>query len=609
MNTPSTSRAGRLFDGVLPQVQEARRCSGRCRFSRLKICRVSGLSDGTVALLQADFPDMAFETMRGHPKFFANLETKSPGVVPSLHLVAPDHREGYRLRIATERVQITARDAAGLWYGFQTLLHLRRESGGAIPSGDIRDWPAVAHRGIHLDLKGCQPRFPRLLEICRMLSSYKINTILLEIEDKYRFKSAPDIGIDSAYTFKEMRQLSRLCADMFIQVIPKLQCLGHVDYILKHRRYRRLRENKHPYQFCPRNPAGFALWKGMAVELMDVFREHDAFHLGADETSHLGECPICRRHSRAECYIHRVGQCLDLIESRKKRAMMWDDILRNLHGNLDADEVRKTWVLGRRATLAYWAYGYGGKDNEFPFLSKYIGRGLTVWGASGFSGCGPSWIQDVPPIRERALNIAAWTRAALKHRLEGIIATGWTRICSADPPAEPIDTCWFTILYAAESMWRGRERGLEEFCRVASKSLFGNVNHAALVDHLLSDRPPPWPAEGAASANGRNSERYALILAALRLTGHEKLRQTFHRNLRMYHGRLGRVLPDYRLKLLADSLAAFRQSLDGCRQRLQRALAPLYKSSTVVEIVESRFGFDRELAANTQRLIKVTRLM
>ena len=585
-----------MFDRVVPRPQSWKASGEACQISSLTQGRVIGLAPDALPWLAEDLPGTKFEASPGNG-FAAVLGTDDD---------APDAPadlgpEGYVLDVGANSATVVANDAAGLWYGLQSLAQAAALSNGAVPAGELRDYPAIRWRGVHVDLKGYQFHFERLLEVCRLLARHRVNAILLEVEDKFAYAGAPEVGVPGAYTAAQFRRLGEVCAAVGIQVIPKLQCLGHVDYLLKHERYRHLRENDHPFQYCPRNEEGMELWRGMARELMDCFPGHAHFHIGGDETGNLGECPVCQPFRKAESYSHRVGQCLEYVRQEGRRPILWEDILRNLHGNLNEAEVEQTWELGRDAILMYWAYGYGGRDNTFPLLPRYLEHGMQVWGASGYSGCGPSWIQNVPPLAERALNIAAWTKAAIEHGLEGVTATGWTRIASADPPAEPLEACWFAILYAADSMWRGEERPLPEFCRDASHSLFGA--DVLLGPYLASTDPADLPADNEAPSARREAERLALLRAAAGVAAHDKARREFQETMQMYHGRLGPDLPDYRRRLFDNRLGAFRDSLERRRDALRQGLEAFYEQATVADIIVSRFGRDEQLVREAEQAL------
>jgi hypothetical protein len=580
-----------MIEALVPRVQEFSETGACCSAARWRTCRVTGLAAATLACVGADFPEWTVTEAAGAGFTAAIGDAPAAGEPP-----APT--EGYRLVIVPAGARIDGRDAAGLWYGLQTLRLLL--DSGDVPVGEIIDWPAVPRRGIHLDLKGYGPTFEPLLEIVRLLARYKINVILLEVEDKFAFASAPGVAVPEGYTAEQMRVLSRECAARQIQVMPKLQSLGHVDYLLKHPQYAALREDNHPFQYCARNEDGFRLWASLAEELLAAFPEHQYFHVGADEAMYLGQCPVCKEHRRADTYIHRVQQCTDLVRAHGKTPVMWEDILRNLHGHLEEDELKRTWALGRGAELMYWVYGYGGNNNVFPFIAPYLEGDMTVWGASGFSGCGPSWVQNVPPLPERALNIAAWTKAAVEHKLQGVVTTGWTKIASADPPAEPIEACWFTMLYAADSLWAGRERALDVFCKDAFRSFFGAELPEALLGYLLQ-RSTRGLAEVSTDVP-RNAARLALLLAAARYDDLERQRTFIYETLHMYHGLLD-GLADYRVQMLHNRVADYRRVYEECRSAYAMALTALAGSSTVQAVIQSRFDRDAEVLADTEQML------
>ena len=120
--------------------------------------------------------------------------------------------------MTTDGILIDARDGAGLFYGAQTLMQLPDDC----PCLTIRDYACTPIRMIHWDLKGYLPRFEVLKTEMRRLAHYKVNAILLELEDKYAYRCAPDVAVDGAYTYEEMRELSKLAKDLHIAIVPKL---------------------------------------------------------------------------------------------------------------------------------------------------------------------------------------------------------------------------------------------------------------------------------------------------------------------------------------------------------------------------------------------------
>ena len=91
-------------------------------------------------------------------------ETK--GIVLQLAPADFDQAEAYEINIRPKQVTITGEDAAGVFYGVQTLRkslpvspidscqptgQRRNDMGVALPCGTIKDWPNFGYRGMHLD--------------------------------------------------------------------------------------------------------------------------------------------------------------------------------------------------------------------------------------------------------------------------------------------------------------------------------------------------------------------------------------------------------------------------------------------------------------------------
>lgn len=598
----------------LPRPHEVKFSEGTCPVGKLRQAFHSGVSQATVGLMRQDRPHATFTRRDSNSHRLTLTSSRHKVAIPKGTVALPKGTaEAYSLTITPEQIDISGNDAAGVWQGFQTLMLIVQDSKGRLPCCQIRDWPAIRRRGIHIDLKGYQPTFEKLVEMIRLLARYKVNTILLELEDKFNYVSAPGVGISTAYSPTQLKTLNDLGAAMHVQIIPKIQCLAHVDYLLKLPRYAHLRENGHPYQFCPQNPEVHKLWRAMAGEVMDCLPNQEYLHVGGDESANLGECPVCRKHRKAENYVHVVSKALDFVLKKGRQAIMWEDILRNLHGHLRPDELESTYVLGRKAILMYWAYGYGGEhSNNFSVMPTYQKRHMNVWGASGYSGCGPRWFQAVPDIQNRAWNIAAWTKSAVENSLEGVMTTGWTRIASFDPPTEIPEACWFQMLYAADSMWAGRSREVNEFCQAAARSFFGVElpDHVAFLMHLDLNKLPSNHRRFKAT---RQSERLEVLNAAIDVFRHEQVRLAYGNSIyevrHAYHGLLGHRIADYRKGLFEGTASHLKSSAAEQTMAVREILSKFYEKPTVDEFIRTRFERDAEVADEMLELTRQSSLL
>ena len=118
----------------------------------------------------------------------------------------PNSTEGYILEINNGQASISSRDQAGLFYGGQTLLQMLEDAADqkvAIPAIRITDYPDIAFRAIHLDLKHHLDAGNYYYRIIDQLARIKINAIIVEFEDKLRFRKAPVVGTSHAISIEE----------------------------------------------------------------------------------------------------------------------------------------------------------------------------------------------------------------------------------------------------------------------------------------------------------------------------------------------------------------------------------------------------------------------
>src|SRR5512144_1623938 len=80
--------------------------------------------------------------------------TGEAGALPAdMESPGPDSRESYTLQVTPKGAEIRARGSAGIFYGVQTLLQMVEGTGPAavLPVANIKDWPALAYRGVMID--------------------------------------------------------------------------------------------------------------------------------------------------------------------------------------------------------------------------------------------------------------------------------------------------------------------------------------------------------------------------------------------------------------------------------------------------------------------------
>ena len=293
--------------------------------------------------------------------------------IPASYLKKP---ESYVLDIGKE-ILIYGADPAGVFYGVVTLIQML-EDGVKIPKSRIEDFPAMEIRAEHWDLKGVMPKFSYLKERILELSKYKINTLLVEYEDKFKFDTHPLLAAPIALSKKQVNELIKIADDNFIQIIPLVQSLGHAEYILKHKEYSYVAESEEKcQQVCASNPESFKLFKEF-IEEISPLHPSEYIHVGADETRQLGECPKCaeivKKRGKLGLYFQRIKEVCDYIVSIGKSPMIWDDMLGR---NFEKDLLKK---LPKETIIVPWLYSirdeketlFFGPEHKAPYSRQWL---------------------------------------------------------------------------------------------------------------------------------------------------------------------------------------------------------------------------------------------
>ncbi|VEB41657.1 Chitobiase precursor [Chromobacterium violaceum] len=90
---------------------------------------------------------------------------------------------GYRLLIGQQGVKVEGFDAAGVFYGVQTLLGLLPQGGGQVRWMTVEDAPRYAHRGFMADLARNFKQPATVRRLIDQMAAYKLNKLHLHLSD------------------------------------------------------------------------------------------------------------------------------------------------------------------------------------------------------------------------------------------------------------------------------------------------------------------------------------------------------------------------------------------------------------------------------------------
>lgn len=220
----------------------------------------------------------------------------------------------------------------------------------ALPEARIADWPDLPVRGVHLDLKYIMHRKDYLLRWLDALADYKINTLLLEYEDKFPYRCHPILRHPLAFTEKELKAFLAKARGHGIRIVPLIQNMGHVEYILKHAEFAHLRRNGWYTEYDTSKPEALALAKEILDDVLRFHEEDDWFHVGGDECFSLHKEP---KEVAARLYGDHITQVLAHVVARGKRPLIWHDMIAGLPSPLRDPLLAR---IPRETILCHWQY-------------------------------------------------------------------------------------------------------------------------------------------------------------------------------------------------------------------------------------------------------------
>jgi len=303
-------------------------------------------------------------------------------------------KEGYRLRVTKNSVQITGWGPAGVFYGVQSfyqLLPLQVEKNALVsgivwnvPCVRIEDRPRFPWRGMHLDVGRHFFSKDSVERYIDLLAMYKMNTFHWHLTEdqgwRIEIKKYPRLTTIGAwrqetmndctphggfYTQDDVREVVEYAKQRFITIVPEIEMPGHCLAALA--AYPELSCSGGPFKvgtewgvtndvYCAGREKTFRFLEDVIDEVAALF-PGPFFHIGGDEVPKLrwSNCRWCQERIKAEglkdeselqsYFIKRIEKMLN---ARGKRLVGWDEILEG--------------GLAPNATVMSWRGTQGGID-------------------------------------------------------------------------------------------------------------------------------------------------------------------------------------------------------------------------------------------------------
>lgn len=336
------------------------------------------LSEMLASIADGDFPINASANNKGAIKLVVDENI--------------NHLEGYTLSINYDKIVITGKTNAGVFYGIQSLLQLvpieiDTNTELTIPAAEISDSPRYSYRGMHLDVG--RHFFPAtaIKKYIDLIAMHKMNTFHWHLTEDQGWRieikkypkltaiggfrkgtaiglagtrNAPytydDIPYGGFYTQEEIKDIVAFATERHITVIPEIELPGHSLAALA--AYPQFGNTKGPFEVAKRwgifkevfapTEETFGFLEDVLTEVMTLFPSK-YIHIGGDEVlktewkeSAYAQEVIKREglkdeHELQSYFIKRIEKFLNC---KGRNIIGWDEIL---EGGLAPNATVMSW--------------------------------------------------------------------------------------------------------------------------------------------------------------------------------------------------------------------------------------------------------------------------
>ena len=440
--------------------------------------------------------------------------------------------EGYLLDIFKDRIVIVGRKKVGRFYGYMTLMQLMedaREQGVPLPRCRIEDSPKLSYRAIHLDMKHHMEKTEYYYELIDQLARYKINAVIAEVEDKLAYERQPEVASADALSIEEWKKLSKYAKDRFIEISPLVQGLGHASFILKHDKYRFLRDDpESDWAFNPLLPETYKVQFDLYKDALEALPHGDYLHVGGDEVHTTGRGSGM---TELELQLTWLNKVCKFAEENDRIPIFWDDMplkYADLYSpmfntSLSLNEVDRMWRKNEHILEDYldmfpdnciymrWNYSHPQAEGNIKAMEWFSENDLEVMGATA----GQTRWKLMPQNESNMENIRSFANTSIEmmpdrsfeinskdKEDDGLLLTLW------DDDSPHFELYMRGILAFAEYTWSGDRRSKEEIKAAYRHREFGHElagEEYAFVE-LLEEAVAWWDA-ALLKSNSRNSLR------------------------------------------------------------------------------------------------------
>lgn len=304
-----------------------------------------------------------------------------------------------------------------------------------------KETPAFTQNGSMFDVARNMVLRPEMVKaILRKQAIMGLNFFMLYLEDVFQVPEYPYFGhMRGRYSKEEIREMDAYARIFGIELVPAIQCLGHIAQGIKWEAMADLRDT-HDTMMVGREAVYTFIDKMMAA-IKDCFSTR-RLHIGLDESNTMGGGRY-REHGEYKPQYVLFCEHLDRIREIGKKydfeLMMWSDMFffmtTKRHYSAQAEfDPEMIKLIPRDVQLVYWKYCVFSLEENEKILQLHYQLSNNVSYAGGIQ----TWLGAVPLYDITIKSTKAALGACMRNGVKEVMATIW---CNGG------ESCMITALY------------------------------------------------------------------------------------------------------------------------------------------------------------------
>jgi len=372
--------------------------------------------------------------------------------------------EGYVLDVQPGEVLVAGHDAAGLFYGIQTLRQLvvGNNHETEILGAHVRDWPAMIYRGTQADLsRGPVPKLEYLKRIVRTIAEFKMNQLSLYMEDALRLENQPLVGmLDDTLSRADFKELVAYASSYHVEIIPATEGCGHLHKVLRFEQYAGMAEVPHGNDLAADDNAAEKYLEQFYAEVDRVFPS-PLYNIGCDETQELGagrSAAQVQQDGYASAYALSVSRAYNVVRRYNKQVIFWGDMAvahPEVIPKLPKDLIAATWQYFPHPSYEKWLKPFSDAGMRI-IVCPWVGNTSLI----------------IPDYEVAAFNIGNFVDEGKKAGAIGVNVTVWN-----DDGETLFAPNWWSIVYGAANAWEQKKTDVAAFDQKFDWVFYRNTDH------------------------------------------------------------------------------------------------------------------------------------